>query len=618
MFVAAQLVVLVVTVLVVTAAARRLDWPAPLCLIAVGVALSFVPGVPAYQLDPELILVGLLPPLLYAAAVQTSLIDIRADRNPIATLSIGLVAFTTVTVGLVAWAVVPGLPLAAGFALGAVVAPPDAVAASAIARRVGMPRRIVRILEGESLLNDASALVALRTAIAALAGAVTVWEVGGDFLLAAAGGAVVGGVVGWAAGLLLRRLKDPVVGTAWSFVVPFVAYLPAESIHGSGVLAVVLAGIIIGHQAPRMQSGPSRLTSTLNWRTIQFLLENGVFLLIGLQLRRIVTEVGRSEVSAPVLAGICGAVLLATIASRIVWMFGVAVIRRLVGARRWSWSVSAVISWAGMRGVVTLAAAFVLPFATPQRAVLVLAAFVVVAGTLLVQGTALPRLVRVLKLPPPDPAEDDLQEAALLQEMTRAGLARLEEARVPGDPPEVIDRLRDKEVYRSDSAWERLGRASEIEETPSQAYRRLRAEMLEAERDVLLTARDRGSIDDEVLRRVLTTLDIEEALFERPEEPDRMPDRELSTPEATARSCEHLTAAGEPEPNTRRGCEDCLREGTTWVHLRLCLECGHVGCCDSSPRRHATGHFHQTRHPVIRSFEPGENWRWCFVDSIIA
>ncbi|MFD2422361.1 Na+/H+ antiporter [Amycolatopsis pigmentata] len=618
MLVAAQFVVLVVTVLVVTAAARRLDWPPPLCLVVVGVALSFVPGVPDYQLNPELVLVGLLPPLLYAAAVQTSLIDIRADRTPIATLSIGLVAFTTVVVGLVAWAVVPGLPLAAGFALGAIVAPPDAVAASAIARRVGMPRRVVRILEGESLLNDASALVALRTAIAAIAGAVTVWEVGGDFLLAAAGGAAVGGIVGWAAGLLLRRMSDPVASTAWSFVVPFVAYLPAETIHGSGVLAVVVAGIIIGHQAPRILSGGSRLTSTLNWRTIQFLLENAVFLLIGLQLRRIVTEVGQTDLSAPVLAGICGAVLLATIASRIAWMFATAAVRRLVHARRWPWSVSAVISWAGMRGVVTLAAAFVLPVATPQRAVLVLAAFVVVAGTLLLQGTTLPRLVRVLRLPPPDPAEDDLQEAVLLQDMTRAGLARLEEIRIPSDPPEVLDRLRDKEIYRSDSAWERLGRASEIGETPSEAYRRLRAAMLEAERDVLLTARDSGTVDDEVLRRVLTTLDIEESLFERPEEPDRMPERELHTPEATARSCEHLAVAGDPEPNSRQGCEDCLREGTTWVHLRLCLECGHVGCCDSSPRRHATAHFHGTDHPVIRSFEPGENWRWCFVDSIIA
>jgi CPA1 family monovalent cation:H+ antiporter len=412
-------------------------------------------------------------------------------------------------------------------------------------------------------------------------------------------------------------LSDPVVATAWSFVVPFVAYLPAEVIHGSGVLAVVVAGVFIGNQMPRMLSGPSRLASRVNWRTIEFLLENIVFLLIGLQLRRIVTEVARTDLSPPVLAGICAGVLLGTILSRIVWMFGIAVFRRLVRARKWPWSYTAVISWAGMRGVVTLAAAFVLPPSTPQRAVLVLAAFVVVAGTLLVQGTTLPRVVRLLRLPPPDPAEDDLQEAALLHEMTRAGLDRLEAARTPDDPPEVIDRLRDKQAYRSDSAWERLGRASPIDETPSDAYRRLRGEMLEAERDVLLAARDRGSVDDEVLRRVLASLDMEESLFERPEEPERLPGRELRTPAATAGSCEHLDRAGDPIPGAV-GCEECLREGTTWVHLRLCLECGHVGCCDSSPRRHATRHFHDTLHPVIRSFEPDETWRWCFVDHIIA
>ena len=609
---------LVLAVLVVTTVAERLNWSPPLLLVVVGVLVSFLPGIPDYQLNPELVLVGLLPPLLYSAAIQTSLADFRVNRMAIASLSIGLVVFTMAAVGLVAWMVVPGLPLAAGFALGAVVAPPDAVAASAVARRVGMPRRIVRILEGESLLNDATALVALRTAIAAIAGTVTVWEVGGDFLLAALGGAAVGGAVGWAAGQLLRRLPDPLISTAWSFAVPFMAYLPAEAIHGSGVLAVVVAGIILGHQTPRMMSGPSRLANTLNWRTIQFSLENVVFLLIGLQLRRILTEVGQARLSAVQLAVICAAVLAATVLSRAVWMFSGAAFRRLTQRRRWPWSYPGVISWAGMRGVVTLAAAFVLPTDTPQRAVLVLAAFVVVAGTLLLQGTTLPRLVRLLRLPPPDPAEDDLQEAALLHDMTRAGLVRLDEAATPDDPPEIIERLRDKQAYRSDSAWERLGRASPIEETPSDAYHRLRAEMLEAEREVLLAARDRGSVDDEVLRRVQRSLDIEESLFERPEEPEHLPGRELYMPAATAGSCDHLRDAGDPEAVTPEGCEECLRDGTAWVHLRLCLDCGHVGCCDSSPQRHATAHFHDARHPVMRSFEPGENWRWCFVDRIVA
>ncbi|GHF38828.1 CPA1 family monovalent cation:H+ antiporter [Amycolatopsis bartoniae] len=616
MHLAIQIVGLVVAVLTVTGIARRFDWSPPLCLIVFGVAASFVPGMPDYHLDPELVLVGLLPPLLYASALTTSLVEIRANRTPIGLLSVGLVVFTTFAVGLATWLVIPGLPLAAGLALGAVVAPPDAVAASAVARRVGMPRQVVRILEGESLLNDAAALVALRTAIAAIAGSVAMWQVGLDFLLAAVGGLVVGLLVGWLAVQLRRRLLDPVFDTAWSFVVPFVAYLAAEALHGSGVLAVVVAGLVLGQQMPRTLPGPARLASRINWRTIQFLLENVVFLLIGLQLRRIIGEVADSRLSAWAILGVCACVLLVTILSRIVWVFATALARRLLPAWDLPWSYSAAIGWAGMRGVVTLAAAFVLPADTPERGVLVLAAFVVVAGTLMLQGTTLPRLVRRLDLPAPDPGEDALQQAALLHDMTQAGLARLQEVRTPDDPADVIARLEDKQTYRSDSAWERLGYGSNLRETPSAAYRRLRAEMLTAEREVLLTARDRGTVDDEVLRRVLDTLDIEESMLEPQDDAARADGLELRTPASTAGSCDHLTHPGDATSDAE-GCEDCLREGTTWVHLRLCLECGHVGCCDSSPRRHASKHYHDTEHPVIRSYEPGEDWRWCFVDRVV-
>jgi Na+/H+ antiporter len=618
---AAGLVGLVVTVLLVTAIARRLDWSAPLCLVAVGVAASYVPGVPEFQLDPEVVLLGLLPPLLYSASIQTSLIAFRKLRGPIALLSVGLVVFTTFGVGLVAWAVVPGLPLAAGIALGAVVAPPDAVAASVVARRVGMPRKLVRLLEGESLFNDAAALVALRTAIAAIAGSVTLWQVGLDFLLAAVGGAVVGGVIGVVASWVRARMDDPVSDTALSFAVPFVAYLAAEAVHGSGVLAVVVAGLILGHRSPRILSGSSRLASRLNWQTVQFLLENMVFLLIGLQLRRILAEVAKSGLSFAELVGICAAVLGATIVTRVLWMIGIGLSKRLrhrlhsVRAKIWPWRYSAVIAWAGMRGVVTLAAAFVLPADTPQRAVLVLAAFVVVAGTLLVQGMSLPLLIRRLRLPRPDPAEDALQEAAVLNDMTRVALARLEELRTPDDPPEVIQRLQDRLQYRADSAWEQLGRQGTLAETPSDAYRRLRVQLLEVERAQFLSARDNGTADDDVLRRVLARLDIEESMLDRDEEEPLVDERELSTPAATAGSCKHLSHEWKPvEPSSADSCAACIAEGTTWVHLRMCIKCGNVACCDSSPRKHATQHFHDSRHPVMRSYEPGETWRWCFVD----
>jgi Na+/H+ antiporter len=621
--IAAEIVALVVTVLVVSAVARRLDWSAPLCLIVVGVAGSYVPGVPEVHLDPEVVLVGLLPPLLYSAAIQTSLVDFRKNRGAIGLMSVGLVVFTALGVGVVAWAVIPGLPLAGGIALGAVVAPPDAVAASVVARRVGMPRKLIRLLEGESLFNDAAALVALRTAIAALAGSVSLWQVGADFFRAAIGGAVVGLVVGFAAAFIRARMDEPVLDTALSFAVPFIAYIPAEAIHGSGVLAVVIAGLILGHKAPQILSGSTRLASRLNWQTIQFLLENMVFLLIGLQLRRILAEVGRSGLSLVTLTWICVAVLGATILTRVLYLIGIGTVKRVkrrflpgkVKAKIWPWRYSAVIAWAGMRGVVTLAAAFVLPADTPQRAVLVLAAFVVVAGTLAVQGMTLPPLIRRLRLPRPDPAEDALQEAAVLHDMTRAALAKLEEIRQPDDPPEIIQRLRDRLQHRADSAWEQLGRQSALAETPSDAYRRLRLELLDVERNQFLKARASGSADNDVLRKVLERLDIEESMLDRDEAEPDVEGRELRTPAATAGSCKHLAHEWvDKEPSSADSCAACLAEGTTWVHLRMCLKCGNVACCDSSPRRHATRHFHESRHPVMRSFEPGETWRWCFVD----
>jgi hypothetical protein len=389
-------------------------------------------------------------------------------------------------------------------------------------------------------------------------------------------------------------------------------------VHGSGVLAVVIAGLLLGHKSPSILSGASRLANRLNWQTIQFLLENIVFLLIGLQVRRILAEVAETDIGAWALIGICAAILAATILARCVWMAAIGLSKRITHGNAWPWSYSAVVAWAGMRGVVTLAAAFILPADTPQRAVLVLAAFVVVAGTLILQGTSLPVLVRRLNLPSPDPAVDALQEAAVMQEMTRAGLAKLEEVKRPEDSPEVIERLVDRMQNRADSAWEQLGRQSALEETPSDVYRRLRLAMLEAERKQLLVARDARTADDEVLRRVLESLDIEESMVDQVEEKPDAVLRELNTPAATAGFCDHLGAANDDAtPSATDVCAECIAEGSQWVHLRKCLTCGHVACCDSSPKRHATRHFHDTLHPVMRSFEPGETWRWCFVDKIL-
>jgi monovalent cation/hydrogen antiporter len=606
---------------VVSALASRWGASAPLLLLVVGVIGSFLPFVPEVELDAELVLVGLLPPLLYAAAIRTSLVDFRTNRRAIGLLSVGLVVFTAVGVGLVAWWLLP-IPLAAALALGAVVAPPDAVATTAIARRIGMPRRIVTILEGESLVNDATALVCLRTATAAIAGTVTVAGIGLQFLLAAGGGVLVGVVVAAGLGWIRKHVSDVVLDTTLSLAAPFVAYLPAEEVGASGVLAVVVTGLLLGHKAPVLQNAASRLSERTNWATVQFLLENGVFLLIGLQVRTILEHAQGNALGPARTWTACGAILLAVLVLRPIWVFPATYLPGLLPRARAvdpapPWQVPAVLSWAGMRGVVTLAAVFVIPAQVPYREVLVLAALVVVAGTLGLQGLTLPWLVRALGLRGPDPREDALQHAVVLQEATEAGLAELEGQRRPEDAEPVLRSLRQRAAERSHAAWERLGRPEQELETPSQAYTRLRLAMLQAERGRLLELRDGGTVADDVLRSVAGALDVEESMLDRRELEDERPAKSPLAVEPLGGACEHLRESGLCQvPTTPGACADCLSEGLEWVHLRMCLACGNVGCCDSSVGQHAGRHHAGTGHPVMRSVEPGEKWRWCYVDRL--
>jgi CPA1 family monovalent cation:H+ antiporter len=627
--IAIMVVALVAVVAAAAALARRLGISAPLLLVVIGIAASYLPFVPRFQLAPEVVLVGFLPPLLYSAAIKTSLVDFSKHRRSIGLLSVGLVIFTAVGVGLVAYWLLgtlarqdgqQPLPLWAAFALGAVVAPPDAVAATAIAKKVGLPRRVVTILEGESLLNDATALVFLRTAIAAALTAPTFVTVGLDFLLAAGGGVAIGLAVAIVLAKVRKRFTDPVLDTTLSLTAPFIAYIAAEEVGASGVLSVVVAGLLLGHKAPIIQSAASRMSERTNWRTFQFLLENTVFLLIGLQTRWILDDLSRSPLSARTIALSTVGVFVAVVLLRPLWVFPTTFLSRRILGRSRPGPVSvqslAIISWAGMRGVVTLAAVFVLPSDTPHREVLVFIALAVAAGTLLLQGSTLPWLVRRMGLPGPDPAEDALQEAAVLQGAHKAAEDELDRIITPDDPPAVIDLLRQRGEARALAAWERLGRPESENETPSEAYRRLRMAMLQIERDHILKIRDDGLVADEVLQRAQIQLDIEESILDRAEADDvgGLSDSLRVKPAAGA-ECEHLAQAPSVLiPKTPEGCEECLASGSTWVHLRLCLQCGHVGCCDSSPNRHATKHFESTGHPVIRSFEPGEEWRWCFVD----
>jgi CPA1 family monovalent cation:H+ antiporter len=619
---AVELVSLVVGVTIVAGTARRFGISAPVVLVVAGLLASFVPGVPSYTIDPDVVLLGLLPPLLYAAALRTSLVDIRANRQALGLLAVGAVVLTTLAVGWAAWLVVPGLTAPAALALGAVVAPPDAVAATSIARRAGLPRRLVSLLEGESLLNDATALVALRASTAAIIASVGLWSVVGRFVLAAGGGIIVGFAMAWVLAVVRRHVQDPVLDTSLSLAAPFLAYLPAEAVGASGVLAVVIVAIILGHKSPVLQSAASRLSEQTYWRTVQFVLENVVFALIGLQVRDIVSAALDSSLGTGRLVFVCAVVLVTTIAVRVAWVFLAAAAYRFgtraMRSAAWSWPYATVVSWTGIRGVVTLAAAFVLPVETPQRPVLVLAALVVVGGTLLVQGLTLPVLVRRVHLPGPDAARDALQEAALLSRAARAGIARLEELRADGDDPDVIGRLERGATNRANAAWERFGRGSQSGETPSEAYRRLRLEMLRAEKAVVLDARDTGSADDDVLREVLKVLDTEESTLDRLVDRSLEADREVASSGMGEALCSHLDESPQAmRPRTPDGCESCLEQGTRWVHLRLCLTCGRVGCCDSSPEHHADRHYDETGHPVMRSFEPGESWRWCYPDQLL-
>jgi monovalent cation/hydrogen antiporter len=613
------IVVLVAVVATVAAASRRLGVSAPLVLVLTGIVGAYLPFVPDVRLEPEVALVGFLAPLLYAAAIRMSLRDIRTNTRPLLFLSVGFVVFCTIVVGAVAWFVVPApFSWPAAFALGAIVAPPDAVAATAVGRKVGMPRRVVSLLEGESLVNDGTALVAFGTATAAIATSLSLGWVAGRFLLAVGGGVLVGLVVTRLVTVVRRYVQDPVLSTLVSLVTPFAAYLVAEEVHGSGVLAVVVAGVLLSQSAPVVQSAAARLAEASNWRTAQFVLENTVFLLIGLQMPYVVDQ-ARQELPLRTVAWLCAVLLVVVLVSRFVWVYAGVLAFHVLGRPSegggWSWQDATVISWAGMRGVVTLAAAFALPVQTPHRGLLLLVAFTVVVGTLLLQGLTLPRMVRWLGLRGPDPAEDALRQAALLTEVVGAGRRRLEAVRRDEHvPDDVVAQLHARSLRRSDAAWERLGRSNAEYEPPTAMYVRVRLQMLQEERSVLLRARDAGRYDEEVMRSVLLMLDTEESQLDHVELENRDVDHALRLDD-TDELCAHLrTAWDDVTARTPDGCGACLVEGTSWVHLRLCLVCGEVGCCDSSPRQHGRRHFEATGHPVIRSYEPGEAWRWCFVD----
>ncbi|MFE4949036.1 Na+/H+ antiporter [Leifsonia sp. NPDC056665] len=501
----------VVVTVTVTGLSRRVNWSAPVVLVVVGAIASFIPGVPQVALEPEVVLYGLLPPLLFAAAIQTSIVDVRARRDGILLLSVGLVVFTVVVVGFTTWLVVPAITVAAAFAFGAVVAPTDTVAVTAIAGRVHLPRRLVTVLEGESLLNDATALVALNASIAAIVSIVNPWAIAGDFVIAVVVGVGMGLLVGWVLSLIRKQLRSPVLDTSIGLITPYLAFIPSQFLHGSGILSVVVAGLYLGYRSPTIQTAEARIAETINWRTIEFLLENAVFLFIGLELSSILNSAFRSGITVPETVWICIAVLLALFLARFLWMVGTTALYRYgpqrLRERGWTWPTGIAVSFAGIRGVVTLAAVFLLPESTPHREFLQFLAFVVVVATLL-EGLALPWVIRRLKLPPPDFAQEAGEMERLLAEAQAAGLEHLE-SRVTGQEDErVIERLRVNAVFLSEALENPVPDA----EVPAPLeYRKLRRSMIVAERQAVLEARAEGRYQEPAVRSVLAFLDAEES-----------------------------------------------------------------------------------------------------------
>jgi CPA1 family monovalent cation:H+ antiporter len=509
----------------IAAAARRTPVPPPLLLVAAGLVFAYVPGVPDYALDPHVVLPLMLPPLLYTAAVDSSYLDLRAQLRPVALLSVGYVLFATLVVGWAAYLIVPGLPLTAALVLGAVVAPPDAVAATAIARRVGLPSRVTTILQGESLVNDATAITAYRVALAAAVGEGATWAGGiGEFLLAAVGGIGIGLILMVPIHWLRTHLREALLQNTLSLLIPFAAYAVAEAVHASGVLAVVVVALYLGHRAWQVDFA-TRLQEEAVWKMVAFVLESAVFALIGLQLPVVLEGLGEYEgVDA---AWYAIAVFVVVVVTRFAWVYPGTFVPRLLSARirerepNPTWKGAFVISWAGMRGVVSLAIAFSIPLtveggeAFPERNLVLFLTFTTVIGTLVVQGLTLPPLIRLLKLPGRDAQAETLAEANAQAQASRAAQQRLQgllEDERNALPPPLADRLRSVLERRQNAVWERLGSVNPVTgETVDDAYRRLSREMISTEREVFVRLRDGRYIDDEMLRTLLRRLDLEEA-----------------------------------------------------------------------------------------------------------
>lgn len=509
-------------ILLVRVIADRTGLPSAVLFVLTGSGLAFLPG-PTAQLEPEVVLELIIPPLLFAAALNASLVDIRSNMRRVASLSVGLVLVTALAVGLALDLTVDELSFAAALALGAAVAPPDPVAALAIGRRARLPPRLTTLIEGEGLLNDATALTLYGIAVAAVAagGDISLPEGVGRFLLAVLCGAASGVAVAWVVRLARRQLDDPLLENALSLATPFAAYALAESLEGSGVLAVVIAGLWLGHQSPLIESGASRLQTRAVWRLVEFVLEGYVFLLIGQQMPDVLDDLDRYPPETVVGAAVAtvGVVLLV----RPLWLLALSAERFDGGQTRLALREVVALSWAGTRGVITLATAAALPLLFPDRHLLLFCAYLVVLVTLVGQGLTFAPLLRALKLGSDDADDRRVRAEARLAAVV-AGGDRIDEVLAEEPLPESSAR-RVRQLYegRRRVAEQRLQRAQarldmdEDEEAELsdavEALGALRRSAIDAEREELVRWRDAGRLPEASLRILLRELDYQEGLM---------------------------------------------------------------------------------------------------------
>jgi Na+/H+ antiporter len=501
--------------------AQAVRVPYPILLVLGGLSLGFAPGIPEIELPPDLVLVAVLPPLLYGTAFFTSLREFRVNLKSITLLAIGLVLLTMVLVAWAAHELVPGLSWAEAFVLGAIVSPTDPIAATAIAQRLGLPRRLVGVIEGESLVNDGTALVAVRYAIAAVVtGSFSLASASGDFLLSVAGGIGIGLAVGFLIRRVRLRLDNPPIEITISVLSGYFAYLPAHAAGVSGVLAAVAAGIYLGWHTLELTSAQTRLQGVAVWEILFFLLNGLLFALVGLQLPAIVDALsGFSSGELVLYAAVVTAVVMG---ARFLFVFPGTLLARLLGRGQAAsaeepWKDATIVAWSGMRGAVSLAAALAIPLTTdagepfPNRELIIFLTFAVILGTLVIQGLSLPAVIRVLRIREEGVA--DREEAKARIHAAEAALARLEElVEEEWVRDDTVERLRGLFNFRRERFRSRFDPETDgAIEDQSASYQRLLRELLDAERNAVLELQRTGRIDNDVLRRVVRDLDLEEA-----------------------------------------------------------------------------------------------------------